>query len=65
MTCPHCHKEINDAEIARHLASKGGSSGTGKAKTRTREQAQAAVMARIKKHGQRRRKLEKKVRKER
>jgi len=26
MQCPHCSKEIPDADLARHLAAKGGSS---------------------------------------
>jgi hypothetical protein len=25
MKCPHCKKDIDDKEIARHLAAKGGS----------------------------------------
>lgn len=32
MECPHCHREIPDEAIAKHLASKGGRS-TSKAKT--------------------------------
>jgi hypothetical protein len=27
MICPHCNQEIDDKEIARHLASKGGRKG--------------------------------------
>jgi hypothetical protein len=57
MKCPHCQKNISDKTIAKHLASKGGST-TGPSKARSSEQARAAVMARIKKLGQKRRKLE-------
>jgi len=35
MNCPHCHKEIDDSDIARHLGSIGGRKGgrsTSKAK---------------------------------
>ena len=24
MICPHCHKDISDKEVARHIARKGG-----------------------------------------
>jgi hypothetical protein len=57
MNCPHCNKRISDKVLAKHLASKGGSA-TGPSKARSSEQARAAVMARIKKLGQKRRKLE-------
>jgi hypothetical protein len=60
MNCPHCNKRISDKTIAKHLASKGGSA-SGPRKARSSEQARAAVMARIKKLGQRRRDLEKSV----
>lgn len=55
MKCPHCGKNIGDKLIAKHLASKGGSA-IGPQKARSSEQARAAVMARIKKLGQKRRK---------
>lgn len=50
MKCPHCQKNISPKTIAKHFASKGGASGTGKAKARTSEQARASVTVRWEKY---------------
>lgn len=49
MKCPHCNKDIEDALLARHLASKGGKKSK---RTLTPEQARNMVLKRIEKHGQ-------------
>lgn len=45
MLCPHCKNEIDDTDVARYLAAKGGAA-TGKRKARSSTQARAAVKAR-------------------
>jgi len=35
MICPHCHKEIPDAAVAKHLAAKGGAKAKGAKKRRS------------------------------
>lgn len=44
MICPHCHKNIPDATVAKHLAAKGG-----KASKRTISPKQQAAMQAAKK----------------
>ena len=44
MICPHCKKDIPDATVARHLASKGGKAGK---RTITVEQQAAMQAARV------------------
>ena len=46
MICPHCQKEIEDALLARYLASKGGKKGT---RTLTPEQQAMMLEARNRK----------------
>jgi|TARA_R100000084_G_scaffold109200_1_gene74753 hypothetical protein len=41
MKCPHCKKEINESDIAKHFASKGGKVG-GKVKNKKRAAASRA-----------------------
>ncbi len=41
MICPHCKKEINESDIAKHFGSKGGKKG-GKVKNEKRAAASRA-----------------------
>jgi len=41
MICPHCHKNIPDATVAKHLAAKGGKAG----KRKITPEQQAAMQA--------------------
>ena len=45
MKCPHCKKEIPDAEIARHLAAKGGRKSRGTITPEQQARMQAAKKA--------------------
>jgi hypothetical protein len=45
MICPHCKKDIPDAAIARHLASKGGKAGKRTISPKQQRAMQAAKKA--------------------